>query len=120
MKETAIEKFSQERERLNKIMSQYTSLQTNRFLSLDNQMYRDGALPQNTKELLGLVASLVLRCDDCVNYHLKNCFDLGYSDQEIEEAMSIGLLVGGSIVIPHMRRAFAVLDEMRKHETKAE
>ncbi len=116
MKETTINKFSAERERLNDIMSNYTSLNTKRFLSLDNQMYREGVLPKNTKELLGLVASLVLRCDDCVNYHLKNCFDLGYSDAEIEEALSIGLLVGGSIVIPHMRRAFAVLDEMRNDE----
>ncbi len=120
MKQTTIDKFSQERDRLNKIMSNYTSLTTNRFLSLDNQMYREGALPQNTKELLGLVASLVLRCDDCINYHLKNCFDLGYSDAEIEEAMSIGLLVGGSIVIPHLRRAFAVWSEMRGNETETE
>lgn len=118
MKQTTIEKFTKEREKLNNIMSNYTSLNTNRFLSLDNQMYRDGALTKNTKELLGLVASLVLRCDDCVNYHLKNCLDLGYSDQEIEEALSIGLLVGGSIVIPHMRRAFAVLAEMRNNEKK--
>lgn len=118
MKETSIEIFTQERERLNNIMSKYTSLNTNRFLSLDNQMYRQGALPQNTKELLGLVASLVLRCDDCVNYHLKTCFDLGYSDQELDEALSIGLLVGGSIVIPHMRRAFATWDEMRNNESK--
>jgi AhpD family alkylhydroperoxidase len=116
MEKSTIEKFTQERDRLNNIMSNYTSLSTKRFLSLDNQMYRQGALPENTKELLGLVASLVLRCDDCINYHLKNCFDLGYSDQEIEEALSIGLLVGGSIVIPHMRRAIAVLDEMRKNE----
>lgn len=118
MKQTTIEEFSQERERLNKLMSEYTSLNTNRFLSLDNQMYRQGALPRSTKELLGLVASLVLRCDDCVNYHLKTCFDLGFSDAEVEEAMSIGLLVGGSIVIPHMRRAFATWDEMRKNEAK--
>lgn len=118
MKQATIEEFSQERDRLNNIMSKYTSLNTNRFLSLDNQMYREGALPQNTKELLGLVASLVLRCDDCVNYHLRNCFELGYSDAEVEEALSIGLLVGGSIVIPHMRRAFATWDEMRKNEAK--
>ncbi len=120
MKQTTIDKFTQERDRLNNIMSQYASLNTNRFLSLDNQMYREGALPQQTKELLGLVASLVLRCDDCINYHLKNCFDLGCSDQEIEETISIGLLVGGSIVIPHMRRAYAVWDEMRKHEKESQ
>ncbi len=118
MKQKTIQDFTQERERLNNIMAKYTSLQTNRFLSLDNQMYRDGALPQDTKELLGLVASLVLRCDDCVTYHLKNCFDLKYSDLQIEEALSIGLLVGGSIVIPHMRRAFATWDEMRKNESE--
>lgn len=114
MTKSTITKFSKERDRLNEIMSQYTSLNTNRFLSLDNQMYRDGALPAKTKELLGLVASLVLRCDDCINYHLIKCHELDYTDQEIEEAMSIGLLVGGSIVIPHLRRAFEVWDEMNK------
>ncbi len=118
MKKNTIQNFTEERERLNDIMSNYSSLATKRFLSLDKQMYQQGALPQNTKELLGLVASLVLRCDDCINYHLKNCVDLDYSDQEIEEALSIGLLVGGSIVIPHMRRAIAVLDEMRHDEKK--
>lgn len=118
MEKTTIEKFTAERERLNEILSQYSSISTKRFLSLDNQMYRDGALPQKTKELLGLVASLVLRCDDCINYHLKNCYDLAFSDQEIEEALGIGLLVGGSIVIPHLRRAIAVLAEMRNNEEK--
>lgn len=114
MKTPITTEFSEERDRLNTIMSQYSTLNTNRFLSLDKQMYRDGALPAKTKELLGLVASLVLRCDDCVNYHLIKCHELGYDDKEIEEAMSIGLLVGGSIVIPHLRRAFAVWDEMNK------
>lgn len=114
MKTPITTEFSEERDRLNTIMSQYSTLNTNRFLSLDKQMYRDGALPAKTKELLGLVASLVLRCDDCVNYHLIKCNELGYDDKEIEEAMSIGLLVGGSIVIPHLRRAFAVWDEMNK------
>lgn len=110
------QKFADERDRLNEIMFKYTGLESNRFLSLDNQMYRDGALPNKTKELLGLVSSLVLRCDDCVKYHLKKCFDLGFSDKEIEEALSIGMLVGGSIVIPHLRRAFETWDEFRNNE----
>ena len=77
----------------------------------------DGALPAKTKELLGLVASLVLRCDDCVLYHLIRCAELGFTDEEIEEAMNVGLVVGGSITIPHLRRAFRAWDEMKGGET---
>ncbi len=116
MKKTKYKEFADERDRLNEIMFKYTGLESNRFLSLDNQMYRDGALPAKTKELLGLVSSLVLRCDDCVKYHLKKCHDLNYTDKEIEEALSIGMLVGGSIVIPHLRRAFDFWDQLNKNE----
>lgn len=90
------------------------TLVTKRFFSLDGQAYQAGALPVRTKELLGLVASLVLRCDDCVGYHLDRCVEEGVSDEEIWEAMDVGLIVGGSIVIPHLRRAAEFLDQARE------
>ena len=98
--------FREARERLNEIVINESGLTIKRFFNLDTQAYADGALSSATKELLGLVASLVLRCDDCVMYHLLRCRELGVSDQEFEETMSIGLIVGGSITIPHIRRAF--------------
>jgi len=106
LSESIIEEFQSERERLNEIVMRYAGLEIKRFYSLDSQAYRDGALSGKTKELLGLVASLVLRCDDCIKYHIIQCFDAGFSDDELQEALNIGLVVGGSIVIPHMRRAF--------------
>jgi AhpD family alkylhydroperoxidase len=89
------------------------NLDIRRFFALDSRVYDDGALPTRSKELLGLVASLVLRCDDCVSYHLVRCAEEGLSDEEIMETLSVGLVVGGSIVIPHLRRAVATLDELR-------
>ena len=89
------------------------TLVTKRFFSLDGQAYRDGALPARTKELLGLVASAVLRCDDCVAYHVDQCVKAGLSDEELWEALDVALIVGGSIVIPHLRRAVEFLDECR-------
>lgn len=83
-----------------------------RVFSVDSLAYADGALPARTKELLGLTASMVLRCDDCVSYHIGQCVESGCSKDEIVEAMSVALVVGGTIVIPHMRRAIAFLDEM--------
>lgn len=112
MKEKKIERFSQERERLNKIVMKFAKSGIKRFYSLDSQVYREGALSVKTKELLGLVASLVLRCDDCVNYHLLRCKEENVSTEEIEEALAIGLIVGGSIVIPHLRRAFESWNEL--------
>jgi AhpD family alkylhydroperoxidase len=76
-----------------------------RFWSLDNQAYADGALPTKTKELMGLVGSMVLRCDDCIKYHLGKCFELGTTTDEMYEVFAIANLVGGSIVVPHTRRA---------------
>jgi AhpD family alkylhydroperoxidase len=83
-----------------------------RFFALDEQAYHDGALDARTKELLGLVVSLVLRCDDCVTYHLERCVALDVTREQVLEAMNVGLVVGGSIVIPHLRRAFATLDTL--------
>ncbi|MGH7481658.1 MAG: carboxymuconolactone decarboxylase family protein, partial [Longimicrobiales bacterium] len=72
-----------------------------------------GALPARTKELLGLAASMVLRCDDCITYHLARCVEEGVPDEELFETFSVALVVGGSIIIPHLRRAVATLDELR-------
>ncbi|MEE4244104.1 MAG: carboxymuconolactone decarboxylase family protein [Kangiellaceae bacterium] len=81
-----------------------------RFFSLDKQAYGEGALDKKTKELLGLVASMVLRCNDCIDYHLEGAVKSGNTKSEIDEAMSIALLVGGSIVIPHLRHAASSLE----------
>ena len=83
-----------------------------RFFRLDGETYEDGALSAKTKELLGLVASLVLRCDDCISYHVIQCAKCGVTPAEFEEAFAVGLIVGGSIVIPHLRRAYARMDEV--------
>lgn len=87
-----------------------------RFLRLDSATYEDasaeGGLDPKTKELLGLVASAVLRCDDCINYHLEQCVKTGSTPKQIEDALNVALVVGGSIVIPHMRRALLTLDEI--------
>jgi AhpD family alkylhydroperoxidase len=76
-----------------------------RFWSLDHQTYQDGALDARTKELLGLVASMVLRCDDCIKYHLGTCHEMGITKAEIFDVFAVANLVGGSICIPHTRRA---------------
>ncbi len=107
-----IEKFIKEREQLNETTLSFSGTITKRFFSLDSQVYRTGALPAKTKELLGLVASLVLRCDDCVHYHLLRCRAEQVSDTELDEALAIALIVGGSITIPHLRRAIAAWKEM--------
>jgi len=91
------------------------TLVTKRFFSLDGKTYEDGALPAKTKELLGLVASMVLRCDDCIAYHVDQCVNAGCSDEELWESFDVALIVGGSIVIPHMRRAVEFLDLAREH-----
>ncbi|HET8819263.1 MAG TPA: carboxymuconolactone decarboxylase family protein [Xanthomonadaceae bacterium] len=83
-----------------------------RFFALDTQAYQAGALDVKTKELLGLVASLVLRCDDCISYHVAQCREAGVARAEMFEAFSVGLVVGGSIVIPHLRRAVDFLDRL--------
>lgn len=117
------EEFQQFRARLNKRILEEPAprggtLVTKRFFSLDDQTYRDtsasGGLDKQTKELLGLVASLVLRCDDCIAYHIDQCVSAGCTDTQIWETFDVGLIVGGSIVIPHLRRGVDFLDECRK------
>jgi AhpD family alkylhydroperoxidase len=110
----SITHFQEERERLNDVVMRYAGLNTKRFYNLDSQVYRDGALSARTKELLGLVASIVLRCDDCVKYHLVRSCEEGLSSDELEEALAVGLVVGGSITIPHLRRAFEFWGELEE------
>jgi len=109
----SISEFEEERERLNNVVMRYAGLSMKRFYGLDGQVYREGALPARTKELLGLVASLVLRCDDCIKYHLVRCREEGLSGEELEEALAVGLVVGGSITIPHLRRAFEAWSQLQ-------
>jgi AhpD family alkylhydroperoxidase len=108
----SLEAFRQFRERMNAEILAENNLVVNRFFALDGRAYEAGALDVKTKELLGLVASLVLRCDDCVTYHLVRCREEGVTRAEAFEALSVGLIVGGSIVIPHMRRAVDRLTEL--------
>ncbi len=113
MSKETIEQWQAERMRLNDLVFKYAQLETKRFFSLDGQVYREGALSVKIKEMMGLVASLVLRCDDCVKYHIIRCFEEQVTDAELEEALSIALIVGGSITIPHLRRAYEAWDELK-------
>src|SRR5688572_10514486 len=96
------------------------NLEIRRFFALDDRVYQAGKLPGDTKELLGLVASAVLRCDDCVSYHLIRCREEGLTEAQILEALSVALVVGGSITIPHLRRAVDFLDELSAEKGPAE
>ena len=109
----SIEEFRRFREQMNARIMSAENLDIRRFFALDSRVYDEGALPTRTKELMGLVASLVLRCDDCVTYHISRCLEEGISEPEMLEALSVGLVVGGSIVIPHLRRAVHTMDELK-------
>ncbi len=112
--------FETYRMRMNQRILAADHLGIKRFFHLDETAYHDGALDRKTKELLGLVASMVLRCNDCIDYHLINCVRLGFSDEELFDAMNVALVVGGSIVIPHLRHAVETLDLLRTRENPAE
>lgn len=119
MKETTTgkrEEFFAERERLTALTLKRANLVTKRLFALDTAAYDDGVLPRKVKELLGLVASLALRCDDCVTYHVVQAWEAGATGDELMEAMTVALVVGGSIVIPHLRRAAALLDELEERD----
>jgi AhpD family alkylhydroperoxidase len=107
-----LEEFRRFRERMNERILEAGNLEIKRFFALDTRSYEPGALDARTKELLGLVASLVLRCDDCITYHVIRCREEGVTDAEFFEAFNVGLVVGGSIVIPHLRRAVDTLDQI--------
>ena len=110
---SSIKEFEKERELLNNKVLDFSGKIVKRYFNLDHNAYLDGALPKKTKELLGLVSSFVLRCDDCINYHLHECKKLGVTDEELDEALSIGLVVGGTITIPHLRRAIKAWLELK-------
>ncbi|MBS7458698.1 carboxymuconolactone decarboxylase family protein [Coralloluteibacterium stylophorae] len=107
-----VAEFTAFRQRMNERILAEDNQVVRRFFALDTQTYRAGALDVKTKELLGLVASMVLRCDDCISYHIAQCKDAGVSRDEFFETFSVGLVVGGSIVIPHLRRAVDFLDRL--------
>lgn len=110
----SIREFQEFREAMNRKIMDSGNLEIKRFFALDKNAYKPGALDAETKELLGLTASMVLRCNDCINYHLLRCTELGLSDAQLFEAFNVALVVGGSIVIPHLRRAAAFLGEIRE------
>jgi len=109
-----IEEFKKERERLHKKLMEFAGKGMKEFHHLDWQTYEDGVLPVKTKQMMGLVASLVLRCDDCIQYHLIRCKEEGVNSKELEEALMVALMVGGSIVIPHLRRAVDLWCDMKE------
>ncbi|MEP0548258.1 MAG: carboxymuconolactone decarboxylase family protein [Rhodothermales bacterium] len=112
-----LDAFEAYRTRMNaRILEEKTHLGIKRFFALDGAAYRDGALDGKTKELLGLVASAVLRCNDCIDYHLIQCVDAGFTDEELDDALNVALVVGGSIVIPHLRHAVDTIDALRARE----
>jgi ribonuclease HI len=104
--------FQKFRTQMNEEIHSSGHLGMKRFFALDHQAYEPGALPTKTKELLGLVSSTVLRCDDCITYHLVRCAEEGWKRDEIIDALNVALIVGGSITIPHVRRAFARMHEI--------
>lgn len=114
-----VKQFTEFRQRMNERILAEDNQVVRRFFALDTQTYKAGALDVKTKELLGLVASLVLRCDDCIAYHVAQCRDAGVGRDEFFEAFSVGLVVGGSIVIPHLRRAVDFLDQLESGTTGA-
>jgi AhpD family alkylhydroperoxidase len=111
-----LDEFEQYRNRMNARINKIDHLGIKRFFNLDTHAYADGALDAKTKELLGLVASMVLRCNDCIDYHILQCIEAGWGDEELYDAFNVALVVGGSIVIPHLRHAVETLDLRRARD----
>lgn len=109
-----VAEFNDYREKMNERILQDDNKILHRIFNLDTKAFMEGALDVRTKELLGLVASLVLRCDDCVKYHLESCHKANLNGKEVAEALSIATLVGGTIVIPHLRRAYEYWDALQE------
>lgn len=107
-----IEEYNIRRERGNQKISAEDFLPINRFMSLDSRAYQDGAIPSKYKELMGLSGSMILRCNDCITYHIIKSAEAGCTRDEITEALNIGLVIGGSVVIPHLRYALEVMEEI--------
>lgn len=119
MSDNRMDEFRSYRSRMNDRIGEIDHLGIKRFFNLDNAAYRDHALDSKTKELLGLVASTVLRCNDCIDYHLEQAINEGWSDDEIYDALNVALVVGGSIVIPHFRHAVETIDIIRAEQASA-
>ena len=111
-KSTIARRFLDTRTRLNENVDKADNFLVKRFYNIDHNTYLEGVLPAKTKELMGLVASACLRCDDCINYHVIQSYRLGATRPEQEEAINVALVVGGSIVVPHLRRAYELLAEL--------
>lgn len=109
-----VEEFNEYRGRMNEKILAADNKVIKRLFNLDTNTYAEGALDTKTKELLGLVASMVLRCDDCVKYHLGKCHELGFNSDQVFEAFAVANLVGGTIVIPHLRRAVEYWEELEQ------
>ena len=107
-----VEQFNDYRSRMNERIMASDNKVIKRIFNLDTNTYAEGALSTKTKEMLGLSCSLVLRCDDCVKYHLGKCHELGVTNEEMQEIFSVATLIGGTIVIPHLRRAIEYWDEL--------
>jgi len=108
-----VDNFNNYRSKMNDKIMASDSLIIKRIFNLDTNAYAEGTLDVKTKELIGLTCSLVLRCDDCVKYHLGKCKEVGFTTAEVNEAMGVATLVGGTIVIPHLRRAFEYWEELQ-------
>ena len=117
---SSIGEFRRYRERMNERILSSDNLGIKRFFALDTRAYEKGALKTKTKEMLGLVASMVLRCNDCITYHVIRCVQEGVTDDEFFEALNIALIVGGSITVPYIRRAIEILDQCREMQKKHE
>lgn len=113
MTRKSVAEFKEERQALNEVLLKSKHKYIQRFFNVDHGIYQDAALPAKTKEMLGLVASTVLRCDDCITYHMVQCVEQGVTDDEFDEIFAVALVVGGSITIPHLRRAAGTLSELR-------
>ncbi|MFN2395219.1 MAG: carboxymuconolactone decarboxylase family protein [Bacteroidales bacterium] len=109
-----INEFNEYREKMNEKILGSNNLVLKRLFNLDTNTYTDGALSSRVKEMIGLSASMVLRCDDCVKYHLQKCYELGVTKEEIFEVFAISDIVGGTIVIPHLRKAVEFWEELEK------
>lgn len=108
------EEFNRFSREMDEKIMELDSLSIRRFYALDTDVYEEGVLSAKTKEMMGLVASLVLRCDDCIRYHLERCVELEVSLDELKECFEIALVQGGSVVIPHLRRAVEYMSELRE------
>lgn len=111
-----LQSFREYRSRMNQKLMDTDNKVIKRIMNLDTNTYKDGALDERTKEMLGLVASMVLRCDDCISYHLEQCHQLGISNEEMYEIFSVANLVGGTIVIPHTRRALEYWEALNEEK----